>query len=536
MKGKKIIILILVLICLIAGCSQSSLNSTEQNESAEQKNSGPPKSGGKLNLGTTCTLSLNPLIAEDDELKAILGLVFEGLIKIDDQGMVQPALAESWQVSDDGRTYTIKLRSDVKWHNGQEFSSEDVKATFNKIMELKKQKGNKDLPRYTEFDNIQSYEAPDRNTFIITLSKPDADFLYEMDRGILPASFLEIEGKQEKEEFTGTGPFKIIDKTSDSITLKRNNDYFGKVPYIEEIYVKTYPDIAAMKEAFADGSIDMVTIEPIDWNMFEDMENVYLIQYPSRYFEFVAVNLTNPILSDVNVRQALLLGIDRNRILQDTTLGRGIVIDGPILPYSWAFNSQLKHITYSKKMAAQQLDAAGWKDEDGDGILEKSIGNKKHKLELELLVNTDNAARYQTASHIIKNLKELGVSVKMVNATWDELVEKVMSKKFDAAIMGWMLSTNPDLRFMFSSSEIRKGYNFVSYSNPELDEVLEKAATSYKERKELLYRAQEIINEDLPYLFLYSPNKVLAINQKLKGVNPNPVNIFYSISDWWIDQ
>lgn len=543
MKYKKIVFLALILTLLISACTNSSLNFPEQTDKVEQEDSGSPKSGGTMNLGTTSTLNLNPLLANDDETKAILSLIFEGLVKIDDEGMLQPALAENWQISDDGKTYTINLRQDVKWHNGEAFSSRDVKATFDKIMELKKQRGNKDLPEYPEFDNIESYEASDDNTFIISLRMPDADFLYEMNRGILSASLLEAEAlKDEKEqlegnqEFIGTGPYKVVDRTSYSVTLKRNDDYFGKIPYIEEVNIKIYPDTTAIKEAFTQGSVDMISAEPIDWNIFEEMENVYLLQYPSRYFEFVAVNLNNPILSDARVRQALLMGIDRNRILQDTTLGRGIVIDGPILPYSWAFNSQIQHITHSKKMAAQQLEAAGWKDEDSDGILEKTIGNKKYKLEFELLVNTDNGARFQTASHIEKNLKDIGISVKVVDVSWDELTQRVLSKKYDTAIMGWKLAANPDLRFMFASSEIRNGYNFVSYSNPELDDILTKAATDHKNQQELLYRAQEIINEDLPYLFLYSPNKVLALNKRLKGVKPNPINIFNDISEWWIDE
>ena len=537
MKAKKVIILFLVLTFFITACSETSLNPLEQNEAVEQENPGPPQSGGTVNLGITSALNLNPLLANDDETMAIQSLIFEGLVKIDAQGMVQPALAESWQISDDGKTYTIKIRSDVTWHNGQTFSSADVKAVFDKIMELKRQKGNKDLPAYTEFDNVESYEAQDKNTLVITLSKPDADFLYGLNRGIPWAGFLEADAREnEMEELVGTGPFKVVDRTSNLVTLNRNDDYFGNVPYIDEINIKVYPDSTSLKEAFAIGDVDLLAIEPIDWNVFEDMENVYLLQYPSRYFEFIAINLTNPILNDVNVRQALLMGIDRNRILQDTTLGRGIVIDGPILPFSWAFNSQIRHVTYSKKMAAQQLEEAGWIDEDDDGILEKTIGNKKYKFEFELLVNTDNPARYQTASHIEKNLKDLGISVKLVNGTWDELVQRVMGKKYDAAIMGWMLASNPDLRFMFASSEIKSGYNFVSYSNPQLDDVLTRAATDHEGRRELLYKAQEIINEDLPYLFLYSPNKVLAINKKIQGVKPNPVNIYYDISDWWVDR
>jgi peptide/nickel transport system substrate-binding protein len=211
-------------------------------------------------------------------------------------------------------------------------------------------------------------------------------------------------------------------------------------------------------------------------------------------------------------------------------------LKGPVLPYSWAFNSQIQHITNNKKMAIERLEEAGWKDDDDDGILEKMIGNKKYKLEFELLVNTDNGARYQAATLIEKALKDLGISVKLVNVSWDELRAKVMSKKYDTAIMGWKLAPNPDLRFMFAGSEIKSGYNFVSYSNPELDEILIRAQTDDKGRKELLYKAQEIINQDIPYVFLYSPNKLLALSTKLKGLKPDPVNLFNNINEWWVDE
>lgn len=545
MKKRMIAVIMLILLVFInTACSDTSLNPSEQKESVEQENSGPPQSGGTINLATTSALNLDPLMAKDDEIKAILSLIYEGLVKIDSQGMVQPALAESWQISDDGRTYTINLRTDVKWHNGEAFSSADVKATFDKIKELKKQKRSDEMPEFPEFDNIQSYEASDEKTFAISLFKPDANFLYEMNRGILPASFIEAsktkKNKKDEQSTTpeaiGTGPFKLISKTSDTIGLKRNSSYFGEKPYIEEINIKIYPDNSSIKEAFNKRAVDIITIESEDWNIFHEMKDVYLLQYPSRYFEFVAVNLNNPILSDVKVRQAILMGIDRNRILQDTTVGRGLVIDSPILPYSWAFNSQVQHITHNKKTAVQRLEEAGWKDENDDGILEKTIGKKKYKLEFELLVNTDNGARYQAASHIQQDLKDIGISVKLVNATWDELKSKVMNKKYDTAIMGWKLAPNPDLRFMFAGSEIKKGYNFVSYSNPELDDILIQVQTVDEGRQELLYKAQEIINEDLPYLFLYSPNKVLALNKKLKDVKPDPVNLFNNINEWWVKQ
>ncbi len=542
MKRKLMAILILITVFFSTACSDTKhLTPIEPKEPEKQEVAESPQSGGTISLATTSKLNLDPLMANDEETKAILSIIYEGLVRIDGQGMLQPALAESWQIDEDGKTYTINLRTDVKWHNGETFSAADVKATFDRIKELKKSVKKGERPDFAEFDNVQSYEALDENTFIISLYKPDADFLYGMTRGILSASFIEtlkVSKGTEKTalEYIGTGPFKVVSKLSDSVSLRRNDDYFSEKPYIEEINIKNFPDNIAIKEAFNKRAIDMINIEPEDWNVFHEMEDVYLLQYPSRYFEFIAVNLTNPILSDVKVRQAILMGIDRNRILQDTTLGRGLVIDGPILPYSWAFNSNMQHIMYNKRTAAQKLKEAGWEDEDNDGILEKTIGKKKYKLAFELLVNTSNGARYQTASHVEKDLKELGISVKLTNVTWDELKSKVMSKKYDTAIMGWKLAPNPDLQFMFASSEIKNGYNFVSYSNPELDDILIRAKTNYEGKKELLYEAQEIINRDLPYLFLYSPNEILALNKRLKGVKPDPINLFNNINEWWVEQ
>jgi len=128
----------------------------------------------------------------------------------------------------------------------------------------------------------------------------------------------------------------------------------------------------------------------------------------------------------------------------------------------------------------------------------------------------------------------LGISVKLVNMTWDELKDRVMSKKYDTALMGWKLAPNPDLMFMFASSEIRNGYNFVSYSNPELDDILLQAQTQDEKRRELLYKAQEIISRDLPYLFLYSPNTLLALKSRLRGVTPDPINLYNNINQWWV--
>ena len=193
----------------------------------------------------------------------------------------------------------------MKWHNGESFTSADVKTTFDRIRELKKLRLKDYESGFPEFDNIQNYEALDEHTFTISLFKPDADFLYQMNREILSMSFIEASKtskttEQTTPEFIGTGPFKVVSKTRDTVSLKRNDEYFGKKPYIEEINIKIYPDNTSVKEAFNNRDIDIINIESEDWNIFHEMEDVYLLQYPSRYFEFVAMNLNNPRLSLYN--------------------------------------------------------------------------------------------------------------------------------------------------------------------------------------------------------------------------------------------
>jgi len=538
MINKKTLIVIgIILMLLVTACTDNSINHLVDRE---PDNDIPinPKSGGKVNLATTSPIVFDPLKAQKDEEKSISSLIYEGLIKIDAEGTPQPNLAASWNISPDEKIYEFTLRDDVKWHNGRAFSSADVEFTFKKIKELKKQIKRGKEPCFPTFDNIKSFEAPNEKTFNIELIKPDTGFLCELGFGILPAVVTESTKStvdEEAAEIIGTGPFKLVTKDSESITLTKNTDHFIQTPYIDDVVIKYFPEKSSLKEAFEKQALDMISFEPQDWDIYKGMEDVSLLQCPSTYFEFLALNLTNPLFKDHKVRQAILMGIDRDRILQDTALGRGIVIDSPVLPYSWAFNSRIEHMTFNPKKARELLEEAGWIDEDGDGVLEKTINHRKYKFEFELLVNTSNLARYQAAIHMEKSLKDLGIVVRLVNLPWDDVKAKILSKKYSAAIMGWKLAVNPDLSFMFSGKEIRSGYNFVSYSNPELDDILARAEVEKKEQKELLYQAQDIISKDLPYIFLYSPNKLIATRESLRGVKPHPVNSLYNISEWWFE-
>lgn len=535
---------LLFLVMFLASCSGNTVTpAVEEKPDAEIVST--PKEGGSIVIATTTAVHLDPVQAITDEQKAIIGLIYEGLVKIDGEGTVKPALAENWEVSEDGRKYSFNLRRDVTWHDGTAFTSRDVKATFDKIVALRKDK-KAAIQSFQVFNNIESYEIQDDYSINISLYKPDAGFLYHLDFGLCQAGAggtsdeKQNKEKVETEDNTpiGTGPFKFEKQNSETIILSRNDGYYGEKPYLESLEIKLFPDLYSMKEAFKAQEVDLISIEEQDWGIFQNMTNVTLLQYPSRYFEFMALNLRKDLFKDPKIRQAILMGIDREKILQDTTMGRGIVIDGPILPYSWAYNSQIPHVTYNSQKALEILKGAGWNDEDEDGILERKNGSKKQNFEFELLVNTTNTARYQAASQIKADLEKMGISVKLVGLTWEELKNRVLKKNYDAALMGWELSPNADLRFMFLTDEIKNGYNFVSYSNSELDSLLIKAQAQSLEadRRLLLYQIQEILAKDIPYIFLYSPYNLMAINSRIKDVKPDAVNPLNNITEWWVTQ
>ena len=527
--------LLLCITFLISGCSNDNLLTPIEKEDTQNM----PHITDELRIGVCSHVKLDPFQIKNDEERLISNLVYNGLVIIDGKGHTKPCLAESWDISDDGKIYTFHLKKGVKWHDGQDLTSQDVIATFDRLFLLKETRYKEDKATvFPELDYILDYSAPDESTVVVTLNQPFGGILGRMTFGIAPASYLKSQSNEENAELVpGTGQFKVTNSTTDTITLERNESYFGTKPIIAKVNVRMFGEKASAKQSFRKGEIDLLFINNQDWNFFRDVKGMNLIQYPSSYLEFVALNQRNPIFEDASVRKALLAGIDRPAILQNAVQGLGIIVDGPVLPHSWVFNSAVQSSMYNMDMAAQILKDAGWEDIDGDGIKEKRIKGKTHKFEFELLVNSSNSSRYQAAVDIQENLKEIGISVRLVNLSWDELKKRVLDKQYDAALMGWKLLTVPDLNSMFSSKAIKNGYNFVSYSEDELDAILDKANVEKDEEKfqELMYEAQEIIARDVPYLFLYSPNSIVCVSERIKGVAPDTSNVFDSISKWYVE-
>lgn len=521
MKKRTFLVVLLILTVLVTACSNKSINNKSDLIKTDKKLTNVSNNSREITLAATSVDFLDPLSVQSEEDKVLSSLIFDAFVNIDSKGTIQPGVSEGWKISNDGKTYTFNLQKNIKWHNGEKLTCDDVKATIIEAVQGKNQDSSKGrITKRLEYDNIKDIKVSGSNTLEISLYERDSDFLYELSRGILPEEVIQRSKNTDYNKIlepVGLGPYKVEKKTSNFVKLRKFEDYYGEKPYIDIINIKIYPDIHSVKEAFDRQEIDIMHIEPQEWDVLENIDDTALHEYPSSYFEFVALNHRKGIFKDIKVRRAINLAINKDKVLQEAVMGRGIVINTPILPTYWAYNTELSTDNYAPSKARQLLSEAGWKIKDESGILEKRVGRQNQKLQFKLLVNMSNASRYRVAMCIQKSLKDIGISVELVNVSWDELKDKVYKKDYDAAIMGWKLSENPDLGLMFSSDEIRGGNNFVSYSNPELDELLLelKTETSTSHRKKLLYKAQEIISSELPYLFLYSPNNLIAVNKNI---------------------
>jgi len=217
-------------------------------------------------------------------------------------------------------------------------------------------------------------------------------------------------------------------------------------------------------------------------------------------------------------------------------MGAGQVANGPFKPGTWAHNPKLKPYPYDPKKAREMLAELGWKDSDGDGILDKN----GQKFEFTLLTNQGNDARAKTAEIIQKRLAVVGISVKIRVVEWASFIKEFINKRrFDAVLLGWTISPDPDPYDIWHSSKTKpQEFNFIGYNNPEVDELLLKGRKTFdiKERSKLYFKLQEILAYDQPYTFLYVPDALPVIHARFKGIQPETAGIFHNFIKWYVPE
>jgi peptide/nickel transport system substrate-binding protein len=481
-----------------------------------------PRRGGTLVIGTTSDPGqLNPGLTTASGTHLVTGNIYSGLLQFDERLEPQPNLAESWQVSPDGRTYTFQLRSGVVWHDGQPFTSADVKFSFEEVLLKFHARTKAGLEKV-----LERIETPDARTVVFRFKQPYAPLLRRLDvveAPILPKHVYEGTDVQKNEanlKPVGTGPFKLAEYVrGDRVRLVRNERYFKPgLPYVDEVVFRIIPNETALILALEQGEVDYAASVPgAEIARLQANPNVRLVRAPagpggSFCIDQIIFNLTRPPLDRLEVRRAFAHAVNRQQILEQVRFGQGRVAIGPIAStMAWAHNPNVPQYEFSPQRASALLDQAGLPRKDGAP---------------RFSVTFVHATAFQRTAEVVRqNLAEVGVEVKLETLEVNAANERVFVKKdFDLGIGSYCNGPDPEVGVTraYVSSNIGPipFSNGASYRNPRVDELFERAAATVDqaERAKLYGEIQQVLVQDLPYLWLVETELFRAHRAEVRGL------------------
>lgn len=324
------------------------------------------------------------------------------------------------------------------------------------------------------------------------------------------------------------------------IELVANEDYFEHAPFISRYLSRVIPDQATLFLEVEARGVDYTGLSPLQF--IRQTDSVFFHKFYSKYrtsgfgYTYLGYNLKNKMFQDKKVRQALNYAVDKEEIVNINLLGLGQLTTGPFLPGSWANNKDVLDAGFNPQKAIALLKEAGWQDLDRDGYLESD----GQTFEFTILTNQGNDLRVKTAELIQKYLKNIGIRVKIKVLEWSSLLSEFIDKrKFEAVLLGWALSRDPDCFDIWHSSKQREGeFNFLSFENKEVDRLLENARRTFDiNKRAVCYReVQAILYDEQPCMFLFVPDSLEIVSSRFKGLAPALSGIGYNFIDWYVSK
>ncbi len=496
-------------------------------------------------IGSTIDIdSFNPYLSTSLFSQDLLDRVYLRLaVEHEDYKTFTPLLAKRWEWSKDSTQLTFYLRNDVYWSDGVKTTAYDVEFSFKAATSPEVAWLNaEDIIR-----NIEYVKALNETTLIVKYRYVYPYQLMDInDVWIIPKHIYEkIPFKEWRrngyfdEKPVTNGPYKVARwERGQIIELVKNENYFDKkYPKIEKIFVKVVPNEANLILQFLNGEIDVLpSVPPSVEEKYRDNPNVKFIKYPFLAYEYIGWNQKNPIFADKKVRQALSYGINVDEIIKVILKGSAVRATSPFPSIFWAHNERLKPYPYNPEKAKKLLAEAGWRDLDGDGILDKIINRQKVSFKFALITNAENQTRKEVATAIQNDLLKLGIKMEIQTYEFNSFMRHILDRNFDALLSGWRVATKPDLATIFHTEAIKSGHNIVSYSNPHFDKLNDSAAVlnNLENAKIIWDKVQEIIYEDQPYTFLYEPVRISGISKRIKPetVKMNSISFLYNLHEW----
>jgi peptide/nickel transport system substrate-binding protein len=507
-----------------------------------------PVVGGSLNEGEVGTpRTVNPILAFTDADKDVTALVYAGLMRRYDSGNLVPDLASSYSVSSDGLTYDFVLKKNIYFDDGKPIRADDIVFTINKTQDAAIKS-----PVRADWADVTVKKISDSEVQFI-LKQPYAPFLNNTTLGILPQHIWENVSDDQfifsnyNIQPVGDGPYRVKNIVKDAngvpqaYTLVPSSRYEGVRPYIAKIILDFYPDESHAFSALDAGEIDsMVGLDPDDAAALASTSaSLHILTNPvPRLFGIFFNQNQNPIFADKAVRQALSLAVDRQAIVKDVLDGYGIPINSPV-PQGILAGLQSVSVP-NIALVTRTFEKDGWKL-GTDGIYTKTVNKKIQTLTFSI-TTADSPDLVATANVVAAEWRSIGAKVTVNILEYSDLQNAISARSYDSLLFGQYVGTGFDLyAFWHSSQRNAPGLNIAEYVNSSADKALSDArlATSSIAQLDDLTAFQNIFSQDVPAVFLYSPDLIYVIPDKINGVNiasvRTPADRWNGVSSWYID-
>ena len=455
--------------------------------------------------------NLDPRIGQDAQSQRIDGLLFDNLLTRDEHLNAAPGVAERWEIPDP-LTYVFHLRRGIKFHDGRQLTSRDVKWSFDSLIQGKVRSSKGGTYRF-----VDHVEAPDESTVIFHMKEPAATLLWNLSgeaMGIVPYGALDEMGRQP----IGSGPFRFVSAELDKeVVIERNPDYWGEKPRIARVRMTVVPDVTTRALELRKGSADLSPSNSLNSDMVLTLKRepqLEVLSPPGTVLAYLGFNLRDPVLKDRRVRQALAYAIDRHPLIHYLWRDFARPANSVLPPESWAYNGDVPAYDYNPQRARELLDSAGFPEKDGV------------RFHLTMKTSTEESSRLMAAV-FQQQLREVGIALDIRTYEFATFFADVTHGEFQMYSLRWVGGNeDPDIfDLVFHSSRFPpNGSNRGFYSNPRVDELIDggRRELDQGKRKQLYAELQRTLAEDLPYINLWYFDNVVVHSKRVRNLTLSP--------------
>lgn len=484
-----------------------------------------PKFGGVLNTALPVDPgTLDPRLISNTSTQVIDSLVFDGLVRIGNNLVPQPALATSWK-QESPTKWLFQLRKGVTFQNGQPFTSADVAYTYNTLLQPSFK-----APQLSLYEPIQSVVPDGKYAVVFNLKQPYSPLLSYLNLGIVPHTV--AGSKNFGLDPIGTGPYKFVSYQANNQTvLEANPNYWGGKPYIQKIVFKVIPDNTTQVLGLESGSLNFIT-SPLPYSYVRQLSSSGRFQVDKIVglgTLYLNMNLRDPIISDLKVREAIQYALNRQAITQHIYDGVHTPASTQLVPNTWWWDPSIQAPAPSLAKARALLKSDGWKKGPGGYLV------KNGKTLTISLTTYNDPTRVQDLEYLQQNLAQIGIKATVTQYEWPTFIGNVMAGKYQVALIGWLDLVDPDRAF-YSQFVTGQPDNWEHYSNPTVDKLLTKAReiSSPAQRKALYAQAAKIILKQLPYIEIADQGYVVMMAKNIHNFQIDRTGSLRGLDKAWI--